>query len=188
MSKPGLHLINVSSLSFIKKKIFFSNFKFFKYSYTTGYGVFYWLLTQWGSFFTLCLLIQWEYNLWIFIIKIFWEHVDWNYPQFHTEFVGIKILSPLSSIRLFLPLFPYFSINFIFHKPENCRFIHSKYFCQFTLFFNWIIHIYIAIFLCSSNISCRLPAIENKDITGELKQGGQMRSHSLIIFPSIILI
>lgn len=109
MSKPGLHLINVSSLSFIKKKIFFSNFKFFKYSYTTGYGVFYWLLTQWGSFFTLCLLIQWEYNLWIFIIKIFWEHVDWNYPQFHTEFIGIKILSPLSSISFLLPIFP---VNF----------------------------------------------------------------------------
>lgn len=107
MSKAGLHLINVSSLSFIKKKkLFFSNFKFFKYSYTTGYGVFYWLLTQWGSFFTLCLLIQWEYNLWIFIIKIFWEHVDWNYPQIHTEFVGIKILSPLSSISFLLPIFP----------------------------------------------------------------------------------
>lgn len=104
MSKAGLHLINVSSLSFIKKKKYFSptsNFLNIPTQLDTAFSI-----DFWHSEGLSLLYVCWFNENRIFIIKIFWEHVDWNYPQFHTEFVGIKILSPLSSISFLLPIFP----------------------------------------------------------------------------------
>lgn len=103
MSKPGLHLINVSSLSFIKKNYFAptSNFLNIPTQLDTAFSI-----DFWHSEGLSLLYVCWFNENRIFIIKIFWEHVDWNYPQFHTEFVGIKILSPLSSISFLLPIFP----------------------------------------------------------------------------------
>lgn len=107
MSKPGLHLINVSSLSFIKKKIIIflqlQIFWIFLHNWIRRF-----LLTSdtVRVFLYFMSVDSMRIESLNFYYKIFWEHVDWNYPQFHTEFVGIKILSPLSSISFLLPIFP----------------------------------------------------------------------------------